>query len=139
LRTFAVLLISLLVCAAAVIVIPYVATPKPVILAEKLSSEPEQYIPITETSPVLLQAISNTEKPVPVNSLDEIGINSLRNQRVAYIAYQDNYYRISVLIGDPPQLYSYLIWFALFGLLVSALLLVFLSIRIALKRSKRIK
>lgn len=138
-RIFAVLTISLLVFAIAVVVIPYFATPKPVVVAEKLSNTPEQYITITEASPVLLQAISNTEKPVPVNSLDEIRIDSLKNQHGVYIEYQENYYQISVLIGDPPQFYIYLVWFALFGLLVSAVLLVSLIIRRALKRSTHVK
>jgi hypothetical protein len=64
LKIFAGLIIIIFLCATLLIVIPYVGTPKPVMVAEKLSNKPEEYFVVTDADPVLLQAISHLGEPV---------------------------------------------------------------------------
>ena len=127
----------MVLCATNMFLIPYIGTPKPVMVAEKLSNKPEEYFVVTDADPVLLQAISHLGEPVRFNSLDETEFDDLRDQyRTGNLEYQNNYYWAGILIGDPPEIYSQILWMSLFGLGVSTILLVSLAIHEGLGRRK---
>jgi hypothetical protein len=72
--------------------------------------------------------------------LDETEFDDLRDQyRTGNMEYQNNYYWAGILIGDPPEIYSQILWMSLFGLGVSTILLVFLAIHEGLRQRKRKK
>lgn len=136
-KIFAGLIIIIFLCATLLILIPDIGTPKPVMVAEKLSNKPEEYFVVTDADPVLLQAISHLGESVRFNSLDETEIDDLRDQYgTSNIEYQNNYYWAGFPIGEPLQIYSQILWISLFGLGVSITLLVSLAILKGLGRRK---
>jgi hypothetical protein len=139
LKIFAGLIIIIFLCATLLILIPYIGTPKPVMVAEKLSNKPEEYFVVTDADPVLLQAISHLGESVRFNSLDETEIDNLGDSHGAYIEYQNNYYWVGILIGEPLEIYSQIFWMSLFGLVVSTTLLVSFAILKGLEQRKRKK
>ena len=92
--------------------------------ADKLSSKPENYFVVTEADPILREAIS-TGKIVRFDSLDETQIDELTSQHgTPNLEYQDSYYRVGYLRGDPPMIYGQIYLVSFFGLVASVFVLI---------------
>ncbi len=94
-------------------------------LAEKLSNRPEEYFVVTNADPVLLQAISQLGESVSFNSLDETEIDDLIDQHgTSNVKFQENYYKVGILTGEPLMIYIQLWWICLFGFVTSTIILI---------------
>jgi hypothetical protein len=120
----------MLLCVALIVIIPYIGTARPSMIADKLSNTPEKYFVVTDADPVLVQAISHLGKPISFDSLDETEIGDLAYQYgTSNIEYQNNYYSVGVLVSEPSPIHILTFWASIIGLIMSTALLIYLAIR----------
>ena len=94
--------ILMVLSAASAFLIPLLEThPTINIRAEKLTSQPENYFVAENADPILVQAISNLGKSVPLYSLNDTEIDNLINQHnTSNIEYDNNFYSLSFINVD---------------------------------------
>lgn len=74
----------------------------PLIVAEKLSAKPEQYVVVTDPDPYLLEALSNPRSLVFVYSWKDTPMfDALLNAGTDNVEYNDAYYRVGFGSVDP--------------------------------------
>jgi hypothetical protein len=130
----------MLLCAALIILLPYIEPPRHEVVAGNLSEKPEDYFIVAGPDPVLLQAISNPGKSVYFRSWDEVEIDDLIDQYgTCNFEYQNNYYNAFFPMVEYRDGYGQLFWASFIGLIISTILLVPLVILKGLKRLNRRK
>lgn len=143
-KVIVVITILMVSSAASAILIPLLEThPTINIIAEKLTSRPENYFVVKNADPILAQAISNLGDPVPIYSLDDIVIDdSIKQQNTSNIEYDGNFYSLAFINIDYMSSYQlsllFLVSISVFA--ISAILIISIAIGIGIikiaKRSK---
>jgi len=123
------LIAVMVLCGAVFVLVPPIAGPVNVIMAEKLPGEPEEFVVLAEPDAVMLEAISTLE-PVEFGSYDETQFDELAGSEhgAVNVEYQGSYYFVGAPFVEPAQSYSLTAWVALSGLITSIALLIAIAI-----------
>ena len=118
----------------AIISIPLVATPSPVLTVEKLSEKPQKYFTVTNPDPILAEAITHPGQRIQFNSLDETQIDELTNKYgTPNLEYQNTYYRAGIPTVEPLGIYGQIRLSSFFGAVFSGVGLLTLIIISAIR------
>ena len=118
-----------LLCIIAIIIIPLVATPAPVLMVEKLSEKPQHYFTVTNPDPILAEAITHPGQPIQFNSLSETQIDELTSKNdTPNFEYQNTYYVAGIPMVEPLAIYGQIMLISFVGILISGIALITLII-----------
>jgi hypothetical protein len=134
-----VLITTIFVCISLLVLISYVGTPKPAMVAENVPYVPEKFINVTNPDPAFLRAIANLGESISFNSLADTQVDNLISQQgTSFVEYQGNYYVIGIIIGEPLEIYFFMFWSAFIVLLISTgLFAALIALRIMRLKSKK--